>query len=82
MANNAELIRQARNRAKERGHRIGKFLLSQVRTGHPPAAAKEAMVGICEYCGAPAAVAVSPLTGGPEMWGDALERDCPGEVFI
>jgi hypothetical protein len=82
MTDNLELIGQARNLAKQRGHKIGEFLVTRIETGYPPIASKECMVGICEYCGATAAVDSSPPPGGPEIFGGALEKDCPGEVFI
>jgi hypothetical protein len=82
MTDKAKLIQQARNLAKQRGHKIGEFLVTRSETGYPPIASKGCMVGICEYCGATAAVASSPPPGSPEIFGEALERDCPGEVFI
>ena len=82
MTDNLKLIRQARELAKQRGHKIGDFLLTRMETGYPPIPSRGCMVGICEYCGATAAVASSPSPGGPEIFGEALEKDCPGEVFI
>jgi hypothetical protein len=82
MTDNSNLIRQARDLAKQRGHKIGEFLVARIETGYSPIASKECMVGICEYCGATAAVDTSPPPGGAAIWGEALERDCPGEVFI
>jgi hypothetical protein len=82
MDNRLNLIRQARNLAKSRGHKIGEFLMTRIETGHPAIASSGCMVGICEYCGATAAVDSSPPPGSPEIFGDALEKDCPGEVFI
>jgi hypothetical protein len=82
MMDNSELMGQARNLAKHKGHKIGEFLLTGVETGTSPVAAKDCLVGICEYCGAMAAVDSSPAPGGLEIWGEALEKDCPGEVFI
>lgn len=77
-----ELIQQARTLAHKRGHKIGEFLLARLETGYPPNASQECLVGICEYCGAKAAVASLVPPGSPEIFGDALEKDCPGEVFI
>ena len=82
MTDYSKLIRQARNLAEQKGHRIGEFLVTRIETGYPKIASKGCMVGICEYCGASAAVDTSPPPGGPEIFGEALERDCPGEVFI
>jgi hypothetical protein len=82
MTDNSKLIRQARDLAKQRGHKIGEFLAARMETGYPPIALRGCMVGICEYCGATAAVASSPSPGSPEIFGEALEKDCPGEVFI
>jgi hypothetical protein len=82
MTDNLKLIQQARNLAKQRGHKIGEFLVTKPETGYPPIASKECMVGICEYCGATVAVDGSPALGSPEIFGEVLEKDCPGEVFI
>ena len=82
MTNISRLIRQARNLAKQRGHKIGEFLVTRIENGSPAMASRECMVGICEYCGATAAVDSAPPPGGAAIWGEALERDCPGEVFI
>ncbi len=60
MTDNLKLIRQARNLAKQRGHKIGEFLATRIETGYPPIASRGCMVGICEYCGAKAAVDTSP----------------------
>jgi hypothetical protein len=82
MIDNSKLIQQARNLSKQRGHKIGEFLVTRIETEYPPIASRECMVGICEYCGATAAVDSSPPPGGPEIFGGALEKNCPGEVFI
>jgi len=39
------------------------------------------MVAVCEYCGASAGVDSDPPLGTSEIWGEALERDCPGKVL-
>jgi hypothetical protein len=82
MTEQAKLIQQARDLANQKGHKIGDFLLARIETGPPETAAKDCLVGICEYCGATAAVDSSPPPGGPDIFGEALEKDCPGEVFI
>ncbi len=82
MTDTIKLIRQARNLAKQRGHKIGEFVVTGIETGGPPIASKGCMVGICEYCGATVAVDGSPPAGSPKIFGEALEKDCPGEVFI
>ena len=82
MTDNLKLIRQARNLAKQRGHKIGEFVVTRIETGYPPISSRGCMVGICEYCGATVAVDSSPPPGIPEIFGEALEKDCPGEVFI
>ena len=82
MTDNLELIQEARNLAKQRGHKIGDFLLTQGETRYPLITSRGCMVGRCEYCGASAAVDTSPPPGSPEIFGEALEKDCPGEVLI
>jgi hypothetical protein len=82
MDNRSNLIRQARDLAKNRGHKIGEFLETRIETGAPAIPPRVCRVGICEYCGATAAVDSSPPPGSPEIFGEALEKDCPGEVFI
>jgi hypothetical protein len=39
------------------------------------------MTSICEYCGASVAVDSAPPPGVSEIWGEALEGDCPGTVL-
>jgi hypothetical protein len=39
------------------------------------------MAAICEYCGASAAVDSAPAPGVSGIWGEALERDCPGKTL-
>jgi hypothetical protein len=81
MGSNSKLIREARNLAAARGHRLGEFLLTRIQTGSPPAATRGCMVAVCEYCGASAAVDSAPPPGVSEIWGEALEKDCPGKVL-
>jgi hypothetical protein len=80
MAGNSKLIREARNLAAARGHKIGEFLLTRIQTGSPAIATRGCMVAVCDYCGASAAVDSAPPPGVSEIWGEALERDCPGNV--
>jgi len=75
------LIRETRNLAAARGHKLGDFLLTRIQTGSPPIATRGCMVALCEYCGASAAVDTAPPPGVSEIWGEALERDCPGKVL-
>lgn len=81
MAGYTKLIREARNLTASRGHKLGEFLLTRIQTGNPPVSTRGAMVAVCEYCGASAAVDSDPPAGASEVWGEALESDCPGKVL-
>jgi hypothetical protein len=39
------------------------------------------MTAICENCGAYAGIDPAPPPGAAQVWGDALETDCPGHVL-
>ncbi len=77
----SKLIKQARNLTSTRGHRLGKFMLTRIKTGNPPMATRGCLVAICEYCGAYAAVDTDSPSGSSEIWGEALENTCPGKVL-
>jgi hypothetical protein len=81
MTGNSKLIREARNLAAARGHKLGDFLLTRIQTGSPPVATRGCMVAVCENCGASAAVDSDPPAGVSATWGEALTRDCPGKVL-
>src|SRR5664280_1283553 len=82
MGAHSKLIRDTRNLAAARGHKLGEFILTRINTGTPPImATRGAMVAVCEYCGASAAVDSSPPQGVVGMWGEAIERDCTGKVL-
>jgi len=81
MIGNPKLIREARNKAAARGHKLGKFLLTRIQTGGLPIAHRGCMVAVYEYCGASAAVDSAPRPGVSKKWGEALERNCPGKVL-
>ena len=72
MGRPSKLIQQARNLAAARRHQLGNFLLTRIQTGSPPIATRGAMVAVCEYCGASAAVDSDPPPGVSEIWGEAL----------
>jgi len=67
--------------AAARGHKLGDFLLTRIQAGSPATATRGCMVAVCEYCGASAAVDRDPPAGVSEIWGEALENDCPGKVL-
>ena len=67
--------------AAARGHKLGEFILTRIQTGSPPIATRGAMVAVCESCGASAAVDSAPPAGILGIWGEALDRDCPGKVL-
>jgi hypothetical protein len=77
----SKLIREARNLAAARGHKLGEFLLTRIETGHPPIATRGCMAAVCEYCGASAGVDSASPPVVSEIWGEALERDCPGKTL-
>jgi hypothetical protein len=81
MAGNSKLIREARNLAAARRHKLGEFLLTRIQTGSPPIVTRGAMVAVCEYCGASAAVDSAPTPGVSGIWGEALGNHCPGKVL-
>jgi hypothetical protein len=82
MTGDPKLIRDTRNLAAARGHKLGEFIITRINTGTPPImATRGAMVAVCEYCGASAAVDSSPPQGVVGMWGEAIERDCTGKVL-
>lgn len=81
MGSHSKIIREARNLAAGRGHKIGEFRLSRIETGSPATASRGCMSAICEYCGYNVAVDSDPPPGVSAIWGDALEWDCPGKVL-
>jgi hypothetical protein len=79
--NHTRLIKEARARAGLRGHALEEFRLTRIETGHPPVAFRGAMTAICENCGAYVGIDPSPPPGVSEIWGEALEMDCPGHML-
>ena len=79
--NHTKLIKEARARAALNGHALGEFRLTRIETGQPPVASRGAMTAICENCGAYVSIDSAPPTGVSQMWGEALETDCPGHVL-
>jgi hypothetical protein len=75
----SKLIREARNLAAFRGHKLGEFVLTRIETGPPPPSTRGCMEAICEYCGASVAVDSAPPAGILGIWGEALGRNCPGK---
>ena len=79
--NHTKLIKEARARAALKGHTLGEFRLTRIETGQPPVASRGAMTAICENCGAYVSIDSAPPTGVSQIWGEALETDCPGHVL-
>jgi hypothetical protein len=77
----ARLIKEARTRAAMKGHALGEFRLTRIETGDPPVASRGAMTAICENCGAYVGIDPAPSAGAAQVWGEALETDCPGHVL-
>jgi len=80
-ANHTKLIKEARARAALKGYVLGEFRLTRIETGTPPVASRGAMTAICENCGAFVGINSAPPTGVSQIWGEALETDCPGHVL-
>ncbi|MBM4274062.1 MAG: hypothetical protein FJ134_06340 [Deltaproteobacteria bacterium] len=79
--NHTKLIKEARGRTALKGRTLGEFFLARIETGHPPVASRGAMTAICEKCGASAGIDPASPSGVSQIWGEALEKDCPGRVL-
>ncbi|MFZ5452447.1 MAG: hypothetical protein ACOZF2_11355 [Thermodesulfobacteriota bacterium] len=79
--NHTKFIKEARARAALKGHTLGEFRLTRIETGQPPVASRGAMTAICENCGAYVSIDSAPPSGVSQIWGEALETDCPGHVL-
>jgi hypothetical protein len=79
--NHTKLIKEARARAAMKGHALGEFRLTRIETGTPAVASRGAMTAICGNCGASVGIDSASPTGVSQIWGEALETDCPGHVL-
>ena len=64
MGSYPKLIREVRNLAEAKGHKIGEFRLNRIETGSPAVASWGSMSAICEYCGYNIAIDSDPPPGG------------------
>jgi hypothetical protein len=81
MGSNSKLIREARNLAAARGHKIGEFRLTSI-SGVNRDNPRPCLAALCDDCGASLGIDPAPAPGVSEIWGEALENDCPGKVLV
>jgi hypothetical protein len=71
---------EARETAKMKGHKLGRFKDSVITSGSAPGSApkteRPAWVAVCEICAAFAVVDPSPAPGEPEILGQAVDGEC------
>jgi hypothetical protein len=80
MGTSSKLIREARNLAAARGHRIGEFRLTSI-SGARRQNPRPCLTALCDDCGAHLGIDPASAPGVSEIWGEALENDCPGKVL-
>ncbi len=71
-----ELKAEAREEAKLRGHRLGRFKESVITPQGSQEVHRQGAVAVCEICGALLVVDPAPFPGEPEILGEAVNRDC------
>jgi len=69
-----QLKAEARETAKLRGHKLGRFKDSVITSGSQQE--RPAKVAVCEICGALVVVDPAPVPGEPEILGEGVNRDC------
>ena len=74
----ARLKQEAREAAKLRGHRLGRFRESVITSETAPQSPRAAVVAVCQICGSMAVVDPAPPPGEPEILGEAVEMQCLG----
>ena len=80
MGGNSKLIREARNLAAARGHKLGEFRLTSI-SGANRENPRPCLAALCDDCGALLGIDPTAPPGVSEIWGEALEIDCPGKVL-
>ncbi|MEW6657668.1 MAG: hypothetical protein AB1424_03310 [Thermodesulfobacteriota bacterium] len=73
-----QLKAEARETAKLRGHKLGRFKDSVITPADGPKIERPAKVAVCEICGALVVVDPAPVPGEPEILGEGVNRDCTG----
>lgn len=69
-----QLKAEARETAKLRGHKLGRFKDSVITSGSQQE--RPAKVAVCEICGALVVVDPAPVPSEPEILGEGVNRDC------
>jgi hypothetical protein len=69
------LKREARETAKLKGHKLGRFKESVI-TGEHSQNQRPGVVAACRICGAMAVVDSAPAPGEEEVLGEAVEMQC------
>jgi len=75
MGGNSKLIREARNLAAARGHKLGEFRLTSI-SGANRENPRPCLAALCDDCGALLGIDPTAPPGVSEIWGEALEIDC------
>jgi hypothetical protein len=76
MAKIEHLKAEAREAAKLRGHRLGRFKESVVTPESGKGGERPAWVAVCDICAALVVVDPAPAPGEPEILGEGVNRDC------
>ncbi len=72
------LKQEAREAARIKGHRLGRFRESVITAEGPAPGQRPAAVAVCQVCGAMAVVAPAPARDEPEILGEAVQWECFG----
>lgn len=73
-----KLKAEAREEAKLRGHRLGRFKDSVITPESSQEVHRQGAVAVCEICAALVVVDPAPAPGEPEILGEAVNRECSG----
>lgn len=73
-----QLKAEAREMAKLRGHRLGRFMDSVITPSSPQETTRPAQVAVCEICSAMVVLDPAPPPGEPEILGEGVNKDCSG----
>ncbi len=69
---------EAREMARLRGHKLGRFMDSVITSGAPQESPRPAQVAVCKICSALILVDPAPPPGEPEILGEGVNKDCQG----
>jgi hypothetical protein len=78
MTKMARLKQEAREAARLKGHRLGRFRESVVIGEGSAPVQRSVVVAVCQVCGAMAVVDPAPARDEPEILGEAVEWQCFG----